>query len=201
MNKLTGIVLCGGKSCRFGEDKGLCTLGGQLMIEYPLKTLTKLCDEIIISSNDERYSDLGYPVISDEIKNIGPLGGIYTALKHARNKDTMIVSCDMPFVTVELLRYIYDNSKNTMIASAFVKGYVEPLCSYFNTGTINYIEDMIAKGDYKLAHLLDKVDFKKININNNLEFYKDYLFLNVNTHTEYDRAQNILKRKNGNMLM
>jgi len=198
MNKITGIVLCGGKSCRFGKDKGLCTLAGKLMISYPLEAMESLCDEILISTNDVRYSDLGYKLIPDIIKNTGPLGGLYSALKHSSNENNLIVSCDMPFVSRQLLQYIFENRGDAMVASAFAKGYIEPLCSYFHKDTLHPIEQMLRAEDYKLTHLFDNVNFKKIIIDDKLDFYRDYLFLNVNTGVEYELASEILSKINKN---
>ncbi|HHH55010.1 MAG TPA: molybdenum cofactor guanylyltransferase, partial [Bacteroidetes bacterium] len=132
MKNITGIILCGGKSCRFGEDKGLCTLAGKPMIEYPLSALNSICDEILISSNDPRYDNMGYKVIKDNIKNIGPIGGIFSALQQSKTEDNLIVSCDMPFVNEKLLNYILDNKNDHLVAAAFEGQYVEPLCSYYN---------------------------------------------------------------------
>ena len=193
MEKLTGIILCGGKSCRFGEDKGLCTLAGEPMINYPIKALKSLCDEIIISSNEKRYEKLGYKVIPDTIKNIGPIGGIYTALKESKNDHNLIVSCDMPFLNPELLKHIIDNTQNSLIASAFKDEYVEPLCSYFNKKTIPLIGEMIHNKYFKLQILLNRANYKKINIDESLPFFKDHLFLNINTQIEYNKAETIIK--------
>jgi molybdopterin-guanine dinucleotide biosynthesis protein A len=196
MKKLTGIVLGGGKSCRFGEDKGLCTLAGKPMIDYPLLALKNICDDIIISSNDMRYKDLGYKMVSDEFKNIGPIGGIYSALNLSETSDNIIVSCDMPFISVELLQYIFDNKNNSLIASAFEGQYVEPLCSYYHKDTLPFILEMITNKKFKLQKLLDKANYKKIIIDNSLGFYENHLFLNINTQLEYNRAEKIINKIN-----
>lgn len=195
MKGITGIIICGGKSCRFGKDKGLCTLAGQKMIDYPLQAIKTICDNIIISSNDDRYKDLGYKVISDEVKNIGPIGGIYSALKESTTDDNLIVSCDMPFVNNKLLQYILENRENAMIASAFEGKYVEPLCSYYNKGILPYIEELIAINSFKLRTLLERANYKKIIIDNKLDFHKDHLFLNINNKQEYERAENIINQQ------
>jgi len=194
MKKTTGIILCGGKSCRFGEDKGLCTLAGKRMIDYPIEALKGWCDEIIISSNDDRYFDLGYKVIQDSVKNIGPLGGIYTALTESKSEDNIIISCDMPFVDKKLLQYIIKNKNDALIASAFEGKYVEPLCSYYHKSIIPLVEEMIQNKRFKLQRLLEKANYKKIVIDDSLHFYKKHLFLNINTQIEYNKATNILNK-------
>ena len=194
MNKLTGIILCGGKSCRFGQDKGLCTLAGKPMIEYPLQALKSICDDIIISSNDPRYDNIGYKVIKDDVKNIGPLGGIFTALQESKTRDNIIVSCDMPFVNAGLLNYIMENKNDHLVAAAFEGQFVEPLCSYYNKEVLPVIEQLIEEKQFKLRILLEKANYKKIIIDEKLNFYENHLFLNINTRSEYERAEKILKK-------
>ena len=194
MNNLTGIILCGGKSCRFGQDKGLCTLAGKPMIEYPLNALKNICDDIIISSNDPGYDNIGYKVIRDNIKNIGPLGGIYSALQESNTIDNLIVSCDMPFINDRLLKYIIDNKNDHLVAAAFEGQFVEPLCSYYNKGVLPVIEKLIEEKQFKLRLLLEKANYKKIIIDEKLNFYQNHLFLNINTRKEYELAEKILKK-------
>ncbi len=194
MNRLTGIILCGGKSCRFGQDKGLCTLAGKPMIEYPLQALKSICDDIIISSNDPLYDNIGYKVIKDDVKNIGPLGGIFSALQESKTRDNIIVSCDMPFVNAGLLNYIMENKNDHLVAAAFEGQFVEPLCSYYNKEVLPIIEQLIEEKQFKLRILLEKANYKKIIIDEKLNFYKNHLFLNINTRSEYERAEKILKK-------
>ncbi len=194
MNNLTGIILCGGKSCRFGQDKGLCTLAGKPMIEYPLNALKNICNDIIISSNDPRYDNIGYKVIRDNVKNIGPLGGIYSALQESNTIDNLIVSCDMPFINDRLLKYIIDNKNDHLVAAAFEGQFVEPLCSYYNKGVLPVIEKLIEEKQFKLRLLLEKANYKKIIIDEKLNFYQNHLFLNINTRKEYELAEKILKK-------
>ena len=73
---ITGIILSGGKSLRMGQDKGLMSLDGKFMIEHVIDHIKPLCKQILISANQEEYHKFGYPVVRDEIKDIGPAGGI-----------------------------------------------------------------------------------------------------------------------------
>ncbi|MEZ4907072.1 MAG: molybdenum cofactor guanylyltransferase [Saprospiraceae bacterium] len=137
-NKLTGIVICGGKSYRFGQDKGMYMLGDKPMIQYAIDNISTIADDIIISTNDPEYANLGYETIEDRYKDIGPIGGIMAALEYSQNENNIIVSCDMPFLNSELLKYIYNNKENHLAASATFNNFVEPLCSYFNKNTGYY---------------------------------------------------------------
>ncbi len=99
----------------------------------------------------------------------------------------------MPFVGKELLQYILRHKHNSLIASAFEGEYVEPLCSYYHKSIIPMVEEMIATKRFKLTKLLEKANYRKIVIDENLRFYTKHLFLNINTQIEYNKAVQILK--------
>lgn len=193
--KITGIILCGGQSCRFGKDKGLCHLGDKPMIRYAIDSLLPVCGEILISSNDPEYSSLGFKTVPDEIKGTGPISGILAGLKISKTTDNFIISCDMPFINTDLIIHIFQNKDNSLAASAYCKEFTEPLCSYFNKNAIPFIEKNIFDKKYKMIDLLNNINYKKILIDNSLPFYDDNLFLNVNTPEHYEKAEKILKLK------
>lgn len=188
----TGIILCGGKSCRFGKDKGMCYLGDQLMIQYSIDTLQKIFKSIIISSNDKEYAKLGYLTVEDQIKDIGPIGGILAALNISDTEDNMIISCDMPLLTTELIKYILENRGNSLAATPVIDKFPEPLCSYFNKNALPKIKNFISYGNYKMLKLLEFLDYKKIEIDKSLSFFNPDLFLNVNDQEQYVKAKQIL---------
>lgn len=192
MVNATGIVLCGGKSCRFGKDKGMCQLGDKPMIQYSIDTLQKIFNRIIISSNDKEYAKLGFLTVEDQIKDIGPIGGILAALDLSETEDNMIISCDMPLISPELISYIYENREKSLATTPVFDKFPEPLCSYFNKNALPKIKSFISSGNYKMLKLLEYLDYKKIEIDQSLSFFDPYLFLNVNDQEQYNKAVQIL---------
>ena len=112
----TGIILAGGKSSRMGADKGLLELGGKPLITYAFQALSGLCTTILISSSSEAYHSFGYQVIEDVFPGIGPMGGIYSALGKSKTEKNLILSCDLPFASKELMSYILQNSDVHQVA-------------------------------------------------------------------------------------
>ena len=81
-NNILGTVLAGGKSQRFGEDKSQVKLGDKLLIDYVLSEIIEEFNEILMVSNssiDFKHSEK-ISVIEDIKKNLGPLGGVLTAI-------------------------------------------------------------------------------------------------------------------------
>jgi len=153
-------------------------------VEYAIEVLKPLCGEILLSANNiESYKKYAWEVVPDEIRSIGPLGGIYTCLCKSRNKHNIILSCDTPFITMELIEYIIDNidTDYKIVAPQHQHNFIEPLCAYYSKDLIPEMEKCIKNKDYKLLKLLESVKMKTLKIDNNLEFYTPKLFNNLNT--------------------
>ena len=110
-NNILGTVLAGGKSQRFGEDKSQVKLGDKLLIDYILSEIIEEFKEILVVSNSSiyfKYSEK-ISVIEDIKKNLGPLGGVLTAMKWIKdnNKDYKWIStfpADTPFFKRSILQ-------------------------------------------------------------------------------------------------
>ncbi len=194
--EVTGIILAGGKSSRMGKDKGLCEFNGKALVEYAIEALKPICGNLIISANynPEKYSAYQLPVIADEIKNIGPMGGIYTCLKKSETEHNIVLSCDTPFVGTLLLKHILENvEKEQIVAPSHHTFLIEPLSAYYSTNVLAEIKDSIDKKDYKLINLFKKVRFKSVLVDGLMLFYNDNSFMNINCPSDLEEAENIIK--------
>ncbi len=183
MNKqnVTGIVLAGGASSRMGRDKGLCEFKGKLLVKYAIEALLPLCHTILISSNNiNNYKVFGYQVVTDEYKNIGPIGGIYSSLKASTTKHNLIISCDTPFLNTQLLSFVLANSNNfDIVAPEHGNAFVEPLSAYYSSNIINKLEESIQQKDYKLMNFFKKIRYQNLKVDS-IVGYSSKLFLNLN---------------------
>jgi len=94
---ITGVILAGGKSSRFGENKALAHFRGIPMIQRVIESLRQLFPEILLVTNSPgEYGELGVPVVRDIVPDQGPLGGIVTAFQNTLNDRIFVVGCDMP---------------------------------------------------------------------------------------------------------
>src|SRR5689334_14697956 len=104
--KISAAILTGGQSSRMGRNKAFVEVGGKRIIERTTDRIRDLCtDLMLITNTPDEYAYLEIPFYPDLVVGKGPLGGLYTALSHATNEHTLIVSCDQPFLNVDLLRY------------------------------------------------------------------------------------------------
>lgn len=177
---MTGILLSGGKSLRMGSDKAFVKINEQPMITYPLKVLEAWCSQILISANNAKLDFLGYPVIRDEIPDIGPLGGLYSCLKQSSNEINLLIACDMPQVTGTLLDRMLCLANQHEVVVPVINQHVEPLFALYQKNILSRIKQSIDEKRYSMRKFLSKLDVYYFEI----EPSEVSEFLNVNTPSE-----------------
>lgn len=189
--KITGIILAGGKSSRMGSDKGIVNLNGKKFIEHILEAVLPNVNEVLIIANNDNFNNLGYKVIKDKIKDCGPLGGIYTGLMNSKTENNIIVSCDIPFINSDLVKYIIENTSNADITVPIYKGNIEPLCAVYTKRTSDQIYNLIMNKDLKIQNILKYFITKELFITKMQKFYTDKLFVNINTPEELKQQKEL----------
>ena len=189
-NKNTnGYILAGGKSSRMGTDKGLLLFEGKAMIQYVIEQMQPIFDKLVIVSNNPEYEKFGLEVIPDLIKDIGPAGGIYTALNHSEAKLNFMVSCDMPFVTQEAIAFIVKNADENQIVLLENLGKLEPLFGVYSKECEEKWLQLIQQNTIKLQEMVSYFKLKIIPIENN-EIFAASFFKNINTKEDFNNALN-----------
>ena len=189
-NKNTnGYILAGGKSSRMGTDKGLLLFEGKAMIQYVIEQMQPIFDKLVIVSNNPEYEKFGLEVIPDLIKDIGPAGGIYTALDHSEAKLNFMVSCDMPFVTQEAIAFIVKNADENQIVLLENLGKLEPLFGVYSKECEEKWLQLIQQNTIKLQEMVSYFKLKIIPIENN-EIFAASFFKNINTKEDFNNALN-----------
>jgi molybdopterin-guanine dinucleotide biosynthesis protein A len=192
--EVTGIILAGGKSSRMGTDKGLQVLCGKPLISYVIDALSGLCSDILISTSSNEYKSFGYKVIADEFPGIGPMGGIYSALRQSSTENNLVISCDLPFISGDLMAHILKNSAGCQVAVPWQGNqHYEPLCGFYNKSVLDSMIDFIQKGNFKLPDLFKEISINRLIINENQCFYSKNLFFNVNSKHDLSTAENMMK--------
>ena len=179
-----------------GAEKGLQELCGKPLIQYAIEALSGLCKTIIISSSSNAYQSLGYKIVADIVPGIGPMGGIYSGMKQSVTRQNLVLSCDLPFVTAELLSYILKNSEGSQVAIPWQGGqHYEPLCGFYELSILDQLSNYIQNANYKLPDLFEEISVNKLIINNKLEFFTESLFINVNSKHDLAAAENLMRNR------
>lgn len=182
MIKKTAIILSGGKNSRMNyKTKAFLKINGDTFINRILLAIADYEEKIISCNNFKAYKDFKNEalLVSDSFKEIGPIGGIYSALNKSSFSHALIVACDMPFLNKDILNYLgnYDFKEDALIP--IVNGKIEPLCGIYKKSSVKIIESMIKDKDYKLMNLLKNLNTKYLDIKDNDNF------LNINNPEEY----------------
>ena len=185
------LILMGGKNSRMnGNVKGLLKIKNSTFLEKIQETLN---DFSSISINDkfskeqkQNFENMGFKIIEDIYKEIGPLGGIYSSLLNCKEEYLFITACDMPFITKNSIEVLCNKvDKNTDGVVFYDKNNkLYPLGAIYSKNVLPIIEEMIEKKYYKLSYLIEKSNFVKINIEKTDIPLK--VLSNINTLQEYD---------------
>lgn len=189
---INAYVLAGGKSRRMGHDKGLMLFNGKPMIVHLLELANELVTGVYISANNSKYEALGFPLIHDEIEGIGPIGGIRTCLKRSDSQLNLVMACDIPYISKNLLQYlIHAISRGYDLIIPYFHGTEsQPLCAIYHKNMLEIIDKQIADRNYKLKNLIPKSRAKKLIIDDTLDFYHPMIFNNLNELDDMERLRN-----------
>lgn len=184
---ITAIILAGGKSSRMGKDKGLMPFKGKAMISHIIEELKKLDIPIIIISNNSEYTRFGHPVYPDLIKDKGPIGGIYTGLLHSQTNMNLIVSCDTPLLTSQILNSLIKNHHDKLITLAAYQGKIHPTIGIFNKSILVELKKHIETGKLKLLDAFKPFQPNILNIEQLGIEATELQFTNINTVEEFNQ--------------
>jgi len=196
-SKILGTVLAGGKSQRFGDDKSQVKLANKLLIDYILSEIIDEFKELLIISNNsiEFQKSEKITVIKDFKKDLGPLGGVLTAMKWIKdnNKDYQWISTfptDTPFFKNKILKDFFDKIKPQESKLFFIKSnnLRHNIFGLWSLDLIDKLEEDLEKGERKVEVWANSVGVNIIN----MEFSKNDPFFNINTKDDLKKAKNFL---------
>ena len=186
-------ILAGGRARRFGgETKGILRVGGVRIIDRQVAVLRDIADPVFVVAPDpDPFADLGLEVTPDLIPGCGALGGIYTAIVRSPRDRTVIVACDMPFLSAALLRYMVARQDGDLVIPRSRRGY-EPLCAVYASACAEPIRRRIESGQLQASQPPEGVKVVEIGPEI-IERYDpdDLMFVNVNTPHDHARAQGL----------
>lgn len=202
----SAIILAGGSSSRLGQDKGLILLGGRPLIQHVLDKTHGLVDETLIVVNSQSQTEtyrkaLGpeTAIVSDNSKTHGPLVGASAGFRLASGKYSLLLSCDTPFVSKEILQLLLELcvNKNATIPR-WPNCYIEPLQAVYHTEfALRAADEALASGELKMQAMVNRLRNVRYVSTLVLEQLDPSLhtFFNVNTILDLKKAENILKSK------
>ena len=189
MEKTTLVILAGGKSSRFGRDKSLVEINGRRLVEKTVEECLSVFDEVMISSNQpSKFGIPGIKELTDVYKEMGPMGGIHSALLAAKNDAVFFAACDMPFFNTGLARYIVENSAGYNVCIPRVGEKLEPLFGVYRKALLPQITDLLEAGRRSLRELLDKPEARILDCTEWVNANKaENAFFNMNYQSDLEK--------------
>ena len=153
-----GFIIAGGTSSRMGrDDKLLLSICGSNILNHVINRLSPQLGSLIVNANREDLNT-SLEVIPDLIKNSGPLGGIYTALKTAKERgfSKVITSpADTPFIPKDFVSRLETYSSKPIVV-AKSQGRVHPILALWDTTLLSDTEWALNKGERKILSWIEK---------------------------------------------
>ena len=194
-----GAILAGGRNRRYGSHKALAVLGGTRIIDRVSEAVAVAASRVVVVANElDLYGDVASEVRPDVQPGLGVLGGIHTAVRWARDTGcdvALIVACDMPFVSGELLARLVEMADRTTAALPASDGPrgLEPLCAVYGTGCLTAIEAAIERGDRAVISFFEDVELRVLDAADVARYGRATdMFMNVNRPGDRARAESIL---------
>jgi len=144
-----GAILAGGRSSRMGRDKSTLVLGGVSVLERVGSAMAPLVTRIRVIG--DRVPEPGdYAVQPDLRPGLGPLSGIHAALATAESSSVLVVACDLPFVTTELLAGLIERLEDGVDAVVpRVSGRAVPVLALYRRGCLERLQARLDRGELR----------------------------------------------------
>ena len=195
--RVTGILLAGGLSRRMGLEKGMIRIGDRYLFQYPLGVLESVCDDILISSCRGPLPEISHLTVCDEVKGIGPMGGIHACLRRSTTDYNLVLSYDLPMVNTGLMKFLLSHRQgHDLVVPAIHPGRPEPLCGVYHRRVADIFDRMIQEMQYAVHLTISKAKGKVILIDRSDPFFHPDLFLNIKRKDKIEKLPPKKKKKN-----
>ena len=196
-NNILPVVLAGGKAKRFGGNKSQAKLRDKILIDYILSEILEQFSEVLIVANDpiNHLSSNKILKIEDCKKNLGPLGGVLSAMKWVKenNKNYQWISTfpsDTPFFKIKIFNDFLSKI-NERESELFFMNSNEKRHNIFGLWSVDLIDQLekdLENGLRKVEKWANNIGVKTIN----MSFEKEDPFFNINTKEDLEKAKQIL---------
>ena len=168
---LTGALLVGGASTRFGSPKALARLGDETLAERGWRVLGELCDERLAVGKASDGLELPFPLTDDGSDVRAAIAGVVAALRAAQHEVCVVLPVDCPLVTAELLAALADACADAAVPQT------GPLPGAYRKSVLPALESSLAAGELSLRTALEQVNLAVIRCD-------ERLLTNVNTRDD-----------------
>ena len=168
---LTGVVLVGGASARFGSPKALARVDGETFVERARRILGEACDEVLVVG---KAGELPFAVVDDDSEVRAPIAGVVAGLHAAANDVAVFLPVDCPRVTAQIVRELGDACRDAAVPQT------GPLPGAWAKSALPVLERRLAQGPLALYRAYEELDVAELELD-------PALLVDVDTPTDLDR--------------
>lgn len=202
----SAIILAGGLSKRLGQDKGLITLAGKPLLVHVLDKICSVVEEIIVVVSSESQKRTFKDLVKEKAKVIvdrdnaqGPLVGALTGFENVQGEHSLLLPCDVPFVSSQIASLLLDLCINRSAAiPRWPNGFIEPLQAAYHTKSAQIAaEKALENGKMDLQSMIALLRGVRYISTIVLEQIDPELltFFNVNTISDLKKAKSIMESR------
>lgn len=171
---LTGVLLVGGASTRFGSPKALARLEGETFAERAWRLLGEACTERIAVGKAADGLDLPFPVLDDGTEVRAPIAGVVAGLRAAEHPLTVVIPVDVPRLTAAALAALAGACRDVAVPPS------GPLPGAYRRSALPALERALAQGTLSLRDAIAGLDVATVELD-------EALLINVNVPDDVRR--------------
>lgn len=169
--QLTGVLLVGGASTRFGSPKALALVGGETLAERAWRLLGDACTERIAVGKHADGLELPFELLDDGAAVRAPIAGVVAGLRAASHDITVVIPVDMPRLTPAALHELADACRDAAVPPT------GPLPGAYRRTALPALERALAAGELSLRDAIRDLDVSTVDLDASM-------LLNVNTQDD-----------------
>lgn len=166
MEKLLGVVLCGGQSRRMGSDKGLLIKDAKPWAVHTADKLKNLALQVVVSINEtqqEAYQKIfpNTPLIVDHLPIDGPLDGLLSIHRNFPEKDILLMACDLIDMSSDTIKTLISSYQENPSFEYYVyqeEGFTQPFCAIYTGNALNKVYKTFEENELKKYSLHDRFE-------------------------------------------
>jgi molybdopterin-guanine dinucleotide biosynthesis protein A len=164
VGNVTAVILAGGRSTRFGSDKGLAQWRGQSLVDHVLERLPFTGTQPFLVMREEqdpsRWLDVGV-VHDDPSRGEGPLRGVISGLAVCHTDWAWVIACDQPMVNPDILRALFEEAgEDDRALIPEWEGRLQPLTGLYAVSTGSLLKERSDAGEHSLIGALKTIGFR-----------------------------------------
>jgi molybdopterin-guanine dinucleotide biosynthesis protein A len=202
MLQKSAVILAGGFSRRFGRDKGLVVLAGKPLIVHVIDRVSKVADEVLVVVSSAEQKNKFETILGEKAKLVidkddsqSPLVGAITGFESANAEYSLLLPCDTPFVSTQIVQFLLDMCTNRSAAiPRWPGGYIEPLQAVYRTeSALTAAKTALKQGKMNMRSMIENLRGVRYVSMMVLEQLEPELltFFNVNTPQDLKKAESI----------